>query len=143
MSNLIRHGSSLFDDLFHDLSSGFSVRPLHGDALPQASQIKIDVQEADDSFTVTAELPGVDKENIDVSIDNAVVTISAEINQHDQEEKQGKLLRSERYFGSVSRRFQLPAEVDADKCQANYKNGILTLNLTKHQGNASKKLTIN
>ncbi len=58
------------------------------------------------------------------------------------ESKEGKVLRSERYFGSVSRSFQLPADVDSDKSEAKYENGILKLDLPKLQGNTSKKLSV-
>ncbi len=134
--------NNLFDGLFSDLTNGFAVSPLHGNPLPSASQIKIDIHEHDDSFEVIAELPGVAKENIDISIDNALVTIRAEVNQHDKQEKEGKLLRSERYFGAVSRSVQLPVDVDTDKCEASYEDGLLKLNLAKLQGSKSKKLTV-
>ncbi len=61
MSKLIQHNGSIFDSLglLNDLTSGFAVRPLHGNDLPQASQIKVNIHEKEDAFEVTAELPGV------------------------------------------------------------------------------------
>lgn len=141
MNSLIRR-SSLFDDFFKDFAPGFYVRPLHGDALPEPSQIKIDVKEDDAAYTVHAEVPGVPKEDIDVSIDGNVVSLRAEVRQYDQQKDEEKLLRSERYYGSVARSFQLPLEVDATQAKARYDNGILTLTLPKKQGNKTQRLAI-
>ncbi|GAA3980564.1 hypothetical protein GCM10022279_00270 [Comamonas faecalis] len=141
MNALVSRGS-LFDDFFKDFAPGFYVRPLHGDGLPTPAQIKVDVKEDGDSYTVQAELPGVPKEDIHVSIDGAVVSLSAEIRQHDQQKDGEKLLRSERYYGSVARSFQLPQEVDAAKSKAKYDNGVLTLTLPKKLEGKSQRLAI-
>ncbi|MBS0294472.1 MAG: Hsp20/alpha crystallin family protein [Proteobacteria bacterium] len=141
MNSLISRGS-LFDDFFKDFAPGFYVRPLHGDALPEPSQIKIDVKEDDAAYTVHAEVPGVPKEDINVSIDGNVVSLRAEVRQHDQKKDGEKLLRSERYYGSVARSFQLPLEVDAAQAKARYDNGVLTLTLPKKQGNKTQRLAI-
>lgn len=141
MNSLVSRGS-LFDDFFKDFAPGFYVRPLHGDALPEPSQIKIDVKEDDGAYTVHAEVPGVPKEDINVSIDGNVVSLRAEVRQHDQKKDGEKLLRSERYFGSVARSFQLPVEVDATQAKAKYDNGVLTLTLPKKLGNKTQRLAI-
>ncbi|MBS0508330.1 MAG: Hsp20/alpha crystallin family protein [Proteobacteria bacterium] len=141
MNALVGRGS-LFDDFFKDFAPGFYVRPLHGDALPEPSQIKIDVKEDDAAYTVHAEVPGVPKEDINVSIDGNVVSLRAEVRQHDQKKDGEKLLRSERYYGSVARSFQLPLEVDAAQAKARYDNGVLTLTLPKKQGNKTQRLAI-
>jgi HSP20 family protein len=70
---------SLFDDLFRDFPLGYSIAPLHGDPLPHPGKIKIDVKENGDNIVVQAELPGVSKDAIDVSVDNNVLTISAQV----------------------------------------------------------------
>ncbi|MGD9772836.1 Hsp20/alpha crystallin family protein [Diaphorobacter sp.] len=141
MNSLVSRGS-LFDDFFKDFAPGFYVRPLHGDALPEPSQIKIDVKEDDGTYTVHAEVPGVPKEDINVSIDGNVVSLRAEVRQHDQKKDGEKLLRSERYFGAVARSFQLPVEVDATQAKAKYDNGVLTLTLPKKLGNKTQRLAI-
>lgn len=141
MNSLVSRGS-LFDDFFKDFAPGFYVRPLHGDALPEPSQIKIDVKEDDGAYTVHAEVPGVPKEDINVSIDGNVVSLRAEVRQHDQKKDGEKLLRSERYFGAVARSFQLPVEVDATQAKAKYDNGVLTLTLPKKLGNKTQRLAI-
>ncbi|WP_312791599.1 Hsp20/alpha crystallin family protein [Diaphorobacter nitroreducens] len=141
MNSLVTRGS-LFDDFFKDFAPGFYVRPLHGDGLPTPSQIKIDVKEDDATYTVHAEVPGVPKEDIHISIDGNVVSLRAEVRQHDEKKEGEKVLRSERYFGSVARSFQLPVDVDAAQCKAKYDNGVLTLTLAKKQGNKTQRLTI-
>lgn len=132
--------SRLFDDLLGDLG-GFYVRPLHGDPLPQS--IKIDIEEAGDLYNVQAELPGVKKEDIHVDIDGAMVSIKAEIQQKNSSGEDSRNLRSERYYGSVSRRFELPTEIDLDNAQASYDEGVLHLVLPKRKtAENSRKLSI-
>ena len=140
--NALVSRSGLFDDFFKDFAPAFYVRPLHGDALPEPSQIKIDVKEDDAAYTVHAEVPGVPKEDINVSIDGNVVSLRAEVRQHDQKKDGEKLLRSERYYGAVARSFQLPVEVDAAQARARYENGVLVLTLPKKQGNKTQRLAI-
>ena len=141
MNSLVTRGS-LFDDFFKDIAPGFYVRPLHGDGVPTPSQIKVDVKETDGGYTVQAEVPGVPKEDINVSIDGNVVSLRAEVRQHDQKTEGEKVLRSERYFGSVARSFQLPVDVDAAQAKAKYDNGVLTLTLPKKQGGNAQRLSI-
>jgi len=141
MSSLISRGN-LFDDFFRDVAPGFYVKPLHGDPLPNPGQIKMDVKENGNAYTVHAEIPGVTKEDIHVSIEGNMVTLRAEVKQMDTQTKDDKLLRSERYFGSVSRGFQLPQDIDQSQAKAKYDNGVLTLTLPKKQGGSSQKLRI-
>ena len=141
MNSLVSRGS-LFDDFFKDIAPGFYVRPLHGDGLPQPSQIKVDVKETDAGYTVQAELPGVPKEDIHVSVDGNIVSLRAEVRQLDQKTEGEKVLRLERYYGAVARSFQLPAEIDAAQAKAKYDHGVLTLTLPKKVHNASQRLSI-
>jgi len=133
MNSLMTRGSFL-NEFFKDMSPGFYVRPLHGDPLPDPAQIKIDVKENDQAYTVHAEVPGVSKEDIQVSLDGAVVMLRADVKQHDVQTKDDKVLRTERYFGSISRSFQLPQDIDPAQSKAKYENGVLTLTLPKKQG---------
>jgi HSP20 family protein len=141
MSSLISRGG-LFDDFFRDVAPGFYVKPLHGDPLPSPGQIKMDVKENGTAYTVQAEIPGVSKEDIHVSIEGNRVTLQAEVRQLDTQTKDDQLLRSERYFGSVSRGFQLPQDIDQSQAKARYDNGVLTLTLPKKQGGKSQRLRI-
>lgn len=141
MNSLITRGS-LFDDFFKDLAPGFYVRPLHGDPLPPPEKIKVDVKESDKAYTVLAEVPGVSKDDIHVTIDGNVVTLRAEVKQQDSQGGDEKTLRTERYYGAVARSFQLPVEVDSAQARAKYDNGVLNLVLPKKLAGGSQRLAI-
>ncbi|MCX7814716.1 MAG: Hsp20/alpha crystallin family protein [Tepidimonas ignava] len=140
MSNLLPRRMSLFDEFFRDLAPGFYIRPLHGDPLPQ--QIKVDVKENDQAYIISAEMPGVGKDNIHVTVENNLVTIAAEVKQEDAQRDGEKVLHSERYYGQVSRSFALPSDVDESAASAKYDNGVLTLTLPKKVAVAGKRIRI-
>ena len=141
MNHLTSLRTSLFDDLMRDFAPGYLVRPLHGDPLPQ--QIKIDVKEDAEKFVVHAELPGVARDDIHVQIEGPVVSLTAEVRQHDQKTEDERVLRSERYYGSVARSIRLPVEVDEGQALAKYDNGVLTLTLPKKaQAQGGRRLRI-
>lgn len=139
MSALMRTTPWL-DDFFKDMTPGFYVKPLHGEGVP--SDIRVDVTDAGDAYKIAAEIPGVHKSDIHVSMDGSTVTLNAEVKQEDVERKGDRVLRSERYFGSVSRSFQLPQDVDASGAKAKYDNGILNLTLPKKKGSRAQELAV-
>jgi HSP20 family protein len=140
MNSLVTTRGHFFDDFFRDVAPGFYIKPLHGDPLPSPDQIKVDVKENDTSYTVNAEVPGVKKEDIEICIDGNIVTLSSEIKQENKTGANGeKVLRSERYYGAISRSFQLPQEVDEKQSKAKYDNGVLTLTLPKKASNGGVK----
>lgn len=117
--------------------------PVALDINPQAIQMRLDVSEKKDAYVVKADLPGVKKDDINVRIDGNIVQIDAEVKQ--EKETKGsddKVLRSERYYGSVSRTFSLSQDVDDAKAVAKYADGVLTLELPKKATAASKKVTV-
>lgn len=124
-----------------DLFKGFLVRPMAFEGQPQM-QIKMDVKENDGAYTVHADIPGVKKDDIHVTIEGNQVSISAEVKK-EKEEKQGeKVLRSERYYGKVARSFTLAQDVDEAKAQAKYADGVLELTLPKKAASSARKLSI-
>lgn len=130
MSQVITKNKSiwdLFDDQF--MNPGYLIRPLHGDSTPNS--IKVDIKENKKTIKVVAEVPGVNKNDINVDVDGAVLTISTEIKQFDEKKEDEKTIRAERYYGLVSRRINLPAEVDIKGSSAKYDNGVLELVLKK------------
>lgn len=134
--------SGLLDELFRDFGPGFAVRPLHGSPLPSPDKIKLDISESDNAYTVTAEVPGVDKEDIQVSVEGNTITLRAEVRQHDQQEKENAV-HSERFYGVISRSFQLPVDIDESQSSARSDNGVLTLTLAKKRpNNGSRRLTV-
>ncbi len=107
-----------------------------------AAPIKVDVTESKDAFVVRAEVPGVAKDDIHVSIEGNQVTISAEVKRESEQKDGERLLRSERYYGAVYRSFVLPVELDETNSQARYENGVLELTLAKKPQVAGRRLTI-
>jgi HSP20 family protein len=111
MANLTRYNP--FDDTFDDFFKGFFVRPMALESqAPAQAQFRMDVREDDGAYVVHADLPGVKKEDINITIDGNQVAVVAEAKRN-REEKQGeKVLRTERYYGKLYRAFSLAQDVD-------------------------------
>ena len=130
-------------DPLDDLFRGFFVRPVDMSGnVQQPPSIKMDVKEQGDNYLVHAELPGVKKEDIHVVVDGNQVSISAEIKQEKEVKEGDRVLRSERYFGKVSRSFQLGQEIDDSKAAAKFNEGVLELTLPKRAASPNKRLTV-
>jgi HSP20 family protein len=106
-------------------------------------QIRVDVKETPEAYTVHAELPGVSKEAIHVEIEGNEVTISAETRRESEKKDGEKWLRTERFFGKTARRFALPQELDETKANAKFADGVLILALPKKAVVTGRKLEIN
>jgi HSP20 family protein len=139
MNNLTRYG--LLDDVFNDFAKGFFFKPVVMENAPPL-QVKIDVKEDKDAYKVHADLPGMKKEDIQVTVDGNMVTISAETRRETENKEGEKVLRSERYVGAVSRSFQLPFEIDMGAAVAKYEDGVLELTLPKRSATVGRQLTI-
>lgn len=126
-----------FDDIFRSF-----LRPLREGRGEGAAPIKVDVIEKNDAFVVRAEVPGVGKDDIHVTIDGNQVTIAAEVKRESEQKEGERVLRSERYFGSVYRSFVLPVEIDQEASQATYEGGVLELTLPKRPAVVGRKLAI-
>jgi HSP20 family protein len=108
-----------------------------------ATDMRVDVTEVDNVYKVRADLPGIKKEDINVRIDGNIIQIDAEAKQQKEtKEIGGKVLRSERWQGAVSRTFSVAQDVDESKSSAKFEDGVLTLELPKKEGTASKRLEI-
>jgi len=130
-------------DPLDDLFRGFFVRPVDfNGTTQQPPSIKMDVKEQGDNYLVHAELPGVKKEDIHVVVDGNQVSISAEVKQEKEIKEGERLLRSERYFGKVSRSFQLGQEIDDSRAAAKFNEGVLELTLPKRAASPNKRLTV-
>ena len=101
----------------------------------------IDMSETDKEISVHTEIPGMDAKDIDISLNGRVLTIKGEKKQ-EQEEKEKNYHRIERRYGSFSRSFELPADVDANNVNATYENGVLALSLPKTKEQSVKKIEI-
>ena len=131
--------SELRDPFGDDFFKGFAMRPVYR-MLEGEPQMRLDLTEDDKNFFVKAEIPGVSKDDIKVSVDGNQVCLSAEVKK---EEKEGaKVIRSERYYGSVSRSFTLDENVDQAAAQAKYEDGVLQLTLPKKPSGQARVLKI-
>jgi HSP20 family protein len=101
----------------------------------------VNVYEKDGKYHVTADIPGIKKEDIDVSYDNGCLTISGK-REFGDEEKGSDYYRRETRFGSFCRTFRLPGTIDAEKIEATYKDGVLSLVLPRKGGAKGKKITV-
>lgn len=142
MNQLSRISRDFISDMFKDMSAQSQIiKPFYNMSLPES--INIDITESPEAFSVQAELPGVKKEDINVTIDNRELKISVETREEKDEKKDEKIIMSERYFGYVSRTITLPADVKQSEVDAHYKDGILSLTLPKAAGQLSNRISIN
>ena len=140
MANITRY--SPFDEAFDDLFRGFFVRPVNYDAPAGAAQFRVDVSENEKAYTLRAEIPGVKKEDINVTIDGDTVAITAEV-KHEKDVKNGdRVLRSERYYGKLYRAFTLGQAVEEAGTGAKYVDGVLELTLPKKAAAQAKRIAI-
>jgi HSP20 family protein len=102
----------------------------------------VDVYEDEQGLRLKLEVPGIDEKDLDVRIENNVLSIRGE-RKFEQEEKEENFHRIERRYGSFSRSFTLPNTVDAEKVSADYKNGVLTLQLAKKAEAKPKQIKVN
>ena len=134
-----------FTDFFPGLLRGFTAPELRVNgaaAQAPALKVRIDVTESDRAYVVRADMPGVSKENIDVQIDGAQVSISASVAAQEKVEGE-RVLRTERFSGSMARTFTLASELDEEGAEAKFENGVLILTLPKKEAAAARRLTIN
>jgi len=137
-------GLSRFDPLgreMEDLFKGFFLTPVPFQQV-SSGQIPIDVTEDDKAYKVRAEIPGFNREEIDVSVNGDQVSISAETKREKEEKKGDQVVLRECYYGKQYRAFTLPQAVDESKTSAKYTNGVLELVLPKKAAAASKKIAI-
>ena len=139
MANLTRFRA--FDDSLDDLFRGFFVRPVNYDG-PVAAQFRVDVSENDSAYTLRAEIPGVKKEDIQITVDGDTVAISAEVKNEKEVKNGDRVLRSERHYGKVYRAFTLGQSVDEATATARSADGVLELTLPKKAAVQAKRITI-
>ena len=133
---------------FHDemdsmLDSFFSPRFLDGWVFdrPAVWYPNVDVTETDDEYTLKAELPGMSKDDIQITFKDGVLTLEGE-RKKETESKDVNYHRLERAYGKFCRSFELPSEVVADKISAEYKDGVLIVHLPKTEESKSKQIKI-
>jgi HSP20 family protein len=145
MSQIVRREpvSLLFDEVFSDFfnRAGWPVVGRTTE-LPAAARARMDVIDKGDRYAVSMDLPGVRKEDIQVSVDGSRISIAAE-NKAEREVKNGeRVLHTERFATSYARSFELPEEVTEEGADAAFDNGVLRLTLPKRAKVVSKRLTV-
>lgn len=136
MNNLTRF-NRLFDDTFFNDFFRPVQRAETGDKVPA-----IDVHDGEGQYLVRVDLPGIKKEDINIALENGVLSISAETTQEDKQEEDGKLIRQERHYGKFVRSLSVGADVDPAAIKASFDNGVLNLTLPKVQQQQPSNVTI-
>jgi len=137
-SESIRTRDSIFDDLFNELyslptsflsKSGMDLSP------------RIDISETDSEYKIEAELPGINQKEIDVKIDNNILTIKGKKEDIKEEKEKNYHLR-ERYYGAFQRSISLPNNIEPEKIKASFENGVLNISVPKSDNRTPKKIEI-
>ena len=136
--NLVpRH--NLFDSWFDRELPSFRLLP---ETRPESGVLAVDIRETDKGYSLKADFPGLKKEEISIQLDANVLTLSAEHKEEAESREEGKVLRQERRYGKYSRSFTLGTGVDENNIQANFADGVLTLEIPKAAPHAAKSKSI-
>lgn len=130
--NLLSFESNI-DRIFSDLYGGTS-KPVYSP--------RLDVYEENDNIVVDVELPGLEKDDVSVAVDGDVLTLKGEKKQESEAKEDEPVYRRERFYGSFQRSLQLPSDIDAEKVNAAYKNGVLRVALPKSEAAKPRQIAI-
>lgn len=128
-------GTDLFDGFFED----WNLPTIFGDGKEWVPAF--DITENEKEYVVTAEIPGIDPKDLEVTLTEGILTVKGE-KKHEEEKKEENYHRVERRYGSFSRSFRIPGKMMDDKVDANYKDGILKLTLPKAEPSEAKKIEV-
>ena len=140
MANIARF--TPFEDTIDDIFRGFFVRPISYEGTAGAAQFRVDVTENDNAYTLRAEIPGVKKDDIQITIDGDTVAVAAEVRNEKEVKNGDRVLRTERHYGKFYRAFTLGQAVDETAAAARYTDGVLELTLPKKAAVQAKRITI-
>jgi len=144
MQSPTNSGWTLVNDELDNLLEGF-FRPLHRKSEPNAGAGVVpamDVTERENEYVIRMDMPGVSRENIDITLAEGVLTICGEVKRQYEEKTGDRLIREERVYGKLSRSVRLGSHIDEKKVAANYKDGVLELTLPKAEEVKPKKITV-
>jgi len=127
-----KRNTPVYTDVFDNVFDNFFNNDLINSASPS-----VNVKESTDKFTLDVAAPGMKKEDFDIKVDQNLLTVCAE-KEESEEEKEEQYYRKEFSYSSFSRSFQLPENIEKDKIEANYKDGVISINLPKNE-NAKQK----
>ena len=144
MNTLIRYAnpavtlSNLFDELINDSFFSCTDRDVSLTTWP-----RVDIVEEEKAYKLHADLPGLDKKDINITLENGVLTIKGEKKEEKRESKTDRYYHYERRYGAFQRSFSLPDHVDNKHVDANYKNGVLEITLKKSEKAQPKAIEVN
>ena len=146
MSNLIRSGEYRlgwrFLDNFDSVVNGGFHLPVVSKRDTTAQMPAMDINETETAYLVKAELPGMRKQDLDVTINNGILTINAERKRGEDEKTAGRLIRQERRYGKFVRSLRLGSDIDEKSIVANYRDGLLSLMLPKAKEATLRKVEV-
>lgn len=118
-----RNDFDLFEEMFHGPFFGTN----------ESKVMKTDIKENDDNYIIDVDLPGYEKDNIKIEIEDGYLTVHASMNEENEEKEKGKFVRRERYFGECSRSFYIGEDLETEDIKAAFKNGTLTIQVPKKE----------
>jgi HSP20 family protein len=142
MNQLELINRNLWGDLFREYASPDAIIRPFFESMNGQSSFKVDVKDCKDHYEIQAELPGVNKKDIKVEVEDDKVTVSAETQKIKEEKADEKVISSERYYGWLSRTVRLDQSVKGDGSTAKFDNGILTLTLPKLNNQHGRFITV-
>ncbi len=134
-------GSRLFNDIFDDFFTPFAMVN-HPATVNTKTSLKVDIYESENQIVIEAELAGVEKEDISIDVKGKLLTLAGE-RKNSIEVSETNFHRKERQYGMFERKFNLPFEVQSDSVKANFKNGILKMEISKPEEQVASKISIN
>lgn len=126
-----RRDFDLFDDFFNEPFFRGEKRP--------HPLMKTDIKETEEGYKIDIDLPGFDKKDIQIDVENGYLNINAKTDNSNDEEEKGRFIRRERYYGECSRSFYIGEDVHEDDIKATFKNGILSLDIPKPKEEEQKQ----
>jgi HSP20 family protein len=133
----------LWDDNFENVMERyFPAARLRDEEMAGSLTPRMDVVERDGEFVVRTDLPGIKKEDISITLESGVLTISGETKEETEEKEGGQVIRQERCYGKYMRSLRLATPIDEKRVKANYKDGVLELVLPKAEEAKPKKITV-
>jgi HSP20 family protein len=134
---------SLLEQMRREMDRAMDTRTAEGSSVATSDWVPaVDIKEEKDSFVIVADIPGVDPKDIEVHMENGMLTIKGEKESEKKEEREG-YKRVERSYGSFYRRFSLPDSADAEKITANSNNGVLEVRIGKQEQVQPRKISVN
>jgi HSP20 family protein len=134
---------SLLDQMRREMERSLDTRTAEGSSVATSDWVPaVDIKEEDNDFVIVADIPGVDPKDIEVHMDNGILTIRGEKESEKKDEREG-YKRVERTFGSFYRRFSLPDTADPDRITANSNHGVLEVRIAKQEKVQPRKISVN